>query len=264
MKQIIPFKKDLLFKTKVSEVTSISLEHDFKIDDDMISGEFYISGDYKMTDGSIRRENFDFTLPFDIALDSRYQKDSMVVDIDNFYYRIINNDTLQVNIDLFVDGEKCEEEKEVELVREEPVEVKEDDIKFEDLVEEINDEEKDERVEEESLDIEDVKDIEMVKPERVEEIMDNKIVGEKEVEESKNINQNVNVNQNTDSNNFNIFDNVSDSDTYKAYHVYIVKEDDTIDKILEKYDIGKEEVSMYNELDNIKVGDKIIIPSKNE
>ena len=27
MKQIIPFKKELLLKTKVSEITSISLEH---------------------------------------------------------------------------------------------------------------------------------------------------------------------------------------------------------------------------------------------
>ena len=31
MRQIIPFKKDLLFKTKVSEITSISLEHSIAI-----------------------------------------------------------------------------------------------------------------------------------------------------------------------------------------------------------------------------------------
>lgn len=258
MKQIIPFKKDLLFKTKVSEVTSISLEHNFKIEDDVISGEFHISGDYKMTDGSIHRENFDFNLPFDIALDSRYKKESMVVDIDNFYYQIINNDTLQVHIDLYVNGEK-----------QIPVEDRKSEaIKFEDLVDEIDLE----HIEEEENDIEQVeiesdRDIEFFKPERKENIMDNEIVGEAEVEESKNINQNINVNQNINEkkvNDFNIFDNVDDSETYKAYYVYIVKEDDTIDKILEKYHISKEEVTMYNDLENIKMGDKIIIPSKNE
>ena len=65
MKQIIPFKKELLFKTKVSEITSISLEHTLSLkEDDLISGEFIINGDYKMTEGSINREKFSFTLPF--------------------------------------------------------------------------------------------------------------------------------------------------------------------------------------------------------
>ncbi len=256
MRQIIPFKKDLLFKTKVSEVTSISLEHDFKIEDDTISGEFHISGDYKMTDGSIRRENFDFQLPFDIALDSRYKQDSMVVDIDNFYYQIINNDTLQVHIDLFVDGEKVIEEE----VREE------EEIKFEDLVNEIEPEQEEE-IEKKIEEVESVipQDIVFSKSLRKEEIMDNEIVTEALVEEGKNINQNVNVNDSYSlSNDFHIFDNVDDSETYRAYYVYIVKEEDTIDKILEKYHIGKEEVAMYNDLENIKMGDKIIIPSKNE
>ena len=50
MKQIIPFKKDLLFKTTVNEITSISLEHQIMIKkEDHLSGEFHISGDYKMT-----------------------------------------------------------------------------------------------------------------------------------------------------------------------------------------------------------------------
>ena len=38
MKQIIPFKKELLFKTKVSEITSISLEHNLSLKEaDLIS-----------------------------------------------------------------------------------------------------------------------------------------------------------------------------------------------------------------------------------
>ena len=59
MKQIIPFKKELLFKTKISEITSISLENTLSLkENDLVSGEFHISGDYKMTEASINREKF--------------------------------------------------------------------------------------------------------------------------------------------------------------------------------------------------------------
>jgi hypothetical protein len=240
MKQIIPFKKDLLFKTKVSEITSISLEHNYKINEDDIAGKFLITGDYKMTDGSIKREVFDFEIPFNITIDDSYKKDTVLVDIDNFYYKIVNNDTLEVNIDIYLDGKK-----EIEK-----------DIKFEDLVEEINKEEK------ERKNIED-KDIEFSTPERKEEIMDNKILDSNELESVQNINQKININDNTQKE-FNIFSNVDDSETYASYYIYIVKEEDTIDKILDSYKITKEELMPYNELENIKPGDKIIIPSKNE
>ena len=104
MKQIIPFQKELLFKTKVSEITSISLEHTLSLtSEDLVSGEFHISGDYKMTDGSINREKFDFTLPFEITLTDKYQEDSLVIDIDNFYYEIVNNESLKVNIDIYIE-----------------------------------------------------------------------------------------------------------------------------------------------------------------
>ena len=69
----------------------------------MISGEFIVSGDYKMTEASINREKFSFTLPFDIALDSRYDTGSIVIDIDNFYYEVINNEFLQVMKESAVD-----------------------------------------------------------------------------------------------------------------------------------------------------------------
>ena len=111
MRQIIPFKKELLFKTKISEITSISLEHTLTLkEDDTIGGNFNISGDYKMTQASINREQFSFTLPFEITLDVPYKKDSLKIDIDNFYYEVVNDDSLQVNIDVYIDGEKQEQE----------------------------------------------------------------------------------------------------------------------------------------------------------
>ena len=73
MKQIISFKKELPFKTKVSDITSISLERDINVEDDgIVTGMFHITGDYKMNEGSINREEFSFELPFDITLDPRY------------------------------------------------------------------------------------------------------------------------------------------------------------------------------------------------
>ena len=67
MKQIISFKKELPFKTKVSEITSVSLEREIKVEDSIVTGVFHIAGDYKMNEGSINREEFSFDLAFDIT-----------------------------------------------------------------------------------------------------------------------------------------------------------------------------------------------------
>ena len=47
---------------------------------------------------------------------------------------------------------------------------------------------------------------------------------------------------------------------YHTYNIYFVKEEDTINSILEKYNIEKELLEEYNELDKIHSGSKIIIP----
>ena len=112
MKKIIPFEKELVFKTKVCEITAISIEHNYKMeDDDLITGKFIISGEYKMTEGSINREKFEYAIPFDIALDSRYDTNNMVVDIDDFNYSVINNDILKVKITLYIEGDLVKTEE---------------------------------------------------------------------------------------------------------------------------------------------------------
>lgn len=236
MRQIIPFKKELLFKTKVSEITSISLEHNLSLrSDDLISGEFIITGDYKMTEGSINREKFSFTLPFDIALDSRYDAGSIIIDIDNFYYEVVNNEFLLVNIDVFVDGEKVLEEvvddndeDDVPVIRMIPndkVEVKEQLLEGDDVWErgEYN----------LNIDYEKKKYVDLDE----DEVVDLGVEDE-----------------------FNIFKDIDNSDTYVTYHVYIVKEGDTIDTIMEKYGVKKESLILYNDIENIRVGTKLIIP----
>ena len=232
MKQIIPFKKELPFKTKVSDITSISLERELGVlGEGVITGTFHITGDYKMNEGSINRENFSFDLPFDITLDPRYDINSVNTDIEDFYYDVINEDTLKVNIDLFVEAEYLPIEEEIE-VREE-VEV----------CEEV--EEECEEVEEECDNIEE--------PERIKPVaVENDLVEEKDERDD------------IDDFTSDLFSNLDDKETYTTYYVYIVKEEDTIDKILVKYGVSKDDIESYNDITDIKPGDKIIIPKASE
>ena len=111
MQKIIPFKKDIVFKTNLSEITSISLEHSITNDDYLVHGTFTVSGRYKITDTSTTVDDFNFELPFEIKIDDHYDVSKIVIDIDDFYYEIINNNTLSVNIDVLIDKL---EEKELE------------------------------------------------------------------------------------------------------------------------------------------------------
>lgn len=228
MKKVISFKKELPFKTNISEISSISLEHTInEKENDLISGIFYVSGEYKMTETSINKESFNFEIPFDIALDSRYDTSKIKFDIDDFYYEIINVDTLKVNIDVYVDG-----------------------------LNEIK--EKERCIEEETLDS-----IKVDKKEEVLPVNDGR--DNEPTINIENVNENVNTNENINTNeSVNLFDNISNAETYSTYYVYIVKDGDTIDKILEEFKVTKEELSNYNDISNIKANDKLIIPTNNE
>ena len=65
-----------------------------------------------------------------------------------------------------------------------------------------------------------------------------------------------------DDKGFNLFDGVDSNDTYVTYYVYIVKEGDTVSSILEKYNVLKEDLEVYNKLDDLNPGSKLIIPAK--
>jgi hypothetical protein len=278
MKKIIPFKKEILFKTRLKEVTSISLEHDYKINDDVISGEFLISGDYKITASSINREEFSYKIPFEIAIDSRYDTKTMNLDIENFYYEIINEEILKVNIDVFVEGEYKKDEAEKIVVEsnskdnsilEENAdnrsiignnnEVLDNDIDN-NLVEQIKEETNlelnnftEEKIKNNILDIDDSN---IDSGNKNINIINNNPIN--------NINNNINSKKNINPSSVNLFDNISMEDTYSTYYVYIVKEGDNIDDILNKYNITKEELENYNDISSIKPFDKLVIPSHNE
>ena len=71
MKKVIPFTKEIPFKTMISEITDINLEHDLEIFDNTIEGNFIVSGKYKMTDASVIEEEFLHKLPFTIEMDDK-------------------------------------------------------------------------------------------------------------------------------------------------------------------------------------------------
>ena len=55
-----------------------------------------------------------------------------------------------------------------------------------------------------------------------------------------------------------------DSEVYVTYNVFILRDGDSIDSIMEKYNISLDELKKYNDLSNLKIGDKIIIPNTYE
>ena len=121
MKQTIPFKKDITFKTKIGELTAISLDNDLTLKgEDLIVGNFYISGNYKMLEGSIEEETYSYKIPCEIAISSEYDTYNATIDIDDFYYEIINDEVLRVNIAVVINNLERKEEDEP-LIKEEPL-----------------------------------------------------------------------------------------------------------------------------------------------
>lgn len=53
----------------------------------------------------------------------------------------------------------------------------------------------------------------------------------------------------------------SKMNSFVTYNVHIVRDDDNIDSICQKYNITKEDLSSYNDITNIKLGDKLIVPT---
>jgi len=102
--------------------------------------------------------------------------------------------------------------------------------------------------------------------EEKEEIREEEILIPVEIEEDiKEVEEEVEPLEKEDTNINSIFTNLTnDNETYSTYHVYIVKESDTLEYILDKYKINKEELSNYNDISSINIGDKLIIPCSND
>lgn len=107
MKKIINYEKDILFKTSIGEICSISLEHDFTVDEGFLRGDFIVSGEYKANELSVNKETFNYKLPLEYELDACVDISTLSYDVENFEYNV-HGDELSVYIDF---GIRYEEKK---------------------------------------------------------------------------------------------------------------------------------------------------------
>jgi len=222
MEKKIDFKKQLNFKTNVSEITSIALENTLKVQDNMVEGDLIINGTYKITDTSTNVDDFEFIIPINIEIDDKYIADQIQIDISDFYYEILNNSILEVNIEILLENIIEKPQIKEEKIKEAPMSIKTTIEKNETSKEDLIIDQAERCIEEET------------KP-------------EKELE----------------NNEIDIFDNITnDKEEYSTYHIYIVREGDTLETISNKYNISKEKMNEYNDLNELKIGDKIIIPEQ--
>ncbi len=210
MKQIIPFTKDITFKTAINELVSISLDHDLKVEEDIIKGNFYLKGSYKILKSNIETEKFSYKIPCEIDIAGNYDIKDATIDIDDFNYDI-ENDTLKIDVKLLIDNLKEQKKEE----RNDAIDKAKEEIK--EYIDSINE---DDELDEITID-NDVKDYK------------------------------------------NMFNLASNDETYLTYYVYTYQENDTIESVLNKYNITKYDLEEYNDISDIKTGNKLIIPTKN-
>ena len=224
----IPFESIVKFKATCFEITKMSLEHEYTINDETVLGNFIVSGEYKTHEISVNKDSFNYTLPFQVELNSNIDLNTVELDIDDFTYELIGNDSLKINIIYNVRGELMET-TEFERV---------DDLDLDEELEHL-----DEIILEEEIE------------EPVKEV-------EEEVKETNEVEEDVrNIDQNTQTD---IINSISNEESYVTYHIHIVKENETLESISELYKINLSILSEYNELTEISVGDKVLIPFDNE
>lgn len=262
MKKIISFEKEIAFSSMIGEVTSIALDHTLNFtDSSSVKGNFVISGTYKMTEASTLEEKFSYEIPTEIDLSERLDLETCKISIDDFTYEVVNEDTLKCNIDVLVEGV-------------EEVVLEEDDVEVLDDDERECDGDKKEDKEIEIPIKEDIKDLNT----DVEREDDDKTIEKEEVDDGKSVEEVVTINKidekvkeekeandNNSSDIGSLFASLdSAEETFTTYSVYIFRREDTLDKVLDKYKITREELCEYNDLDNLEIGSKLIIPSTNE
>lgn len=243
---VIPYTKEIAFKTKIAEIYSISLEHEMDINDNEILGNFIVSGEYKTHELSVNKEPFEYTLPFSIDIADNIDKDTIVFEITDFTYEILKNDTLKIIIELSLKGReilKTEEEEAREIILEKIEEQEETFVKPEEIEE-----------------IGEVKEIELPIEEEMESVVSEKVeLVESEVKEINGEERNEKMVQEENT----IIESInSNDDTYQTYHVHIVKENDNIEAVCTMYNSNMNILANYNDVADIKTGDKLIIPEE--
>ena len=205
-----------------------------------------------MTEASTLEEKFSYEIPTEIDLSERLDLETCKISIDDFTYEVVNEDTLKCNIDVLVEGveEVVLEEDDVEVLDDDERECDGDKKEDKEIEIPIKEDIKDLNTDVEREEVDDDKSVEEV-------VTINKI--DEKVKEEKE------ANDNNSSDIGSLFASLdSAEETFTTYSVYIFRREDTLDKVLDKYKITREELCEYNDLDNLEIGSKLIIPSTNE
>ena len=240
MSEAFVVERDFLFKDSIFEITSISVEHDEDINGSNLEGDFIISGDYRLHEISINKEDFSFKLPFTHEIRSNVNLDTVNLEITDFTYELNNNDELHVHIEYIVSGEQSliEFADENDLhdflnnTEAEVINLTEEEPRFKEVTKE------------DTLNI----------PVEEKEATPAK---EEPKEENKEEKQ-------TEINTNNIIGSINADDTYIKYHVHTVMQSDTLEDILDKYKITLTELKKYNTFEALEVNMKLVIPENEE
>lgn len=239
MQIIKKINRELEFNYNISEITSICMDIDYKVNGNVLSGVLNLEGDYVSSNFEDTREDFDKKLDFSIDLDENIDTNTVKVEIDDFTYSIDQN-KLIVNVDLSLSYEFVlfDEKKEFDKF----IESREIDTN---TLEEIK---KVEEVREVEEDNEGTCEIE----EQEEKLESEEVVDSKDNEEIDEEQRNIEESIIDMASNFN--------DDFITYHIYIVNDVDTLDGIAEKYHISIDIIKEYNNIENLKSGMKLVIP----
>ena len=254
-------EKELLFKNNIKDITSISLDSDYKVENSSLVGNFIISGEYKIHEVSINREKFNFKIPFNIEIDKDIDKKTIKLEITNFVYDY-KQDELIVNIDYEILGDResvllfDDEESLDEFLNKREVEVIDTRL---DEIKNTTERKSIDKIEEKELDTDIKNKIELNDSQNNTRLdnndnlneLENKIdIIEQKEEEREQINTKEIINS-IDTNN----------DKFITYKVYKIHENETLESIVIKYHTTIDDLKEYNDLSNLNIGDKIIIPS---
>ncbi len=221
----IPFENTLEFNTSIYEITKMSLEHEFNVNDGVVLGNFYITGEYRSHEVSVNKEPFKFTLPFTVELNERIDNDTLEFNIEDFSYDIVDDNKLKVNIEYSLEAEERKEEREDK----------------DELFQKVDDEELDSEVKE----MDAVLDTDNTPSNKEDFSLEEERLS---AEEEKTVMDTI----------------AGEDDTFVTYHVHVALESETLESICSIYNVPVSLIKEYNNVDSVSTGDKILIPTYDE
>lgn len=242
MKSVIPFTKELDFNAKVQEITSISLEREFSVEDGSVVGNLFVTGDYKSHEISVNVTPFSFKIPFTIEIPDNLDKDSISIEINDFAYDMVDDSKITAHIELELEGNEIVQEVEEEELADYPVEVDSEEILK--MMEERKDEGIEKEQNEEGKKVEE----EFIEENSTQNDERDKVSKAEIVKESEDV----------------LMENINTDSECTTYHIHVVKDGETVETICTMYNSNMNLLMDYNDLSNLAPGEKILIPSENE